>query len=107
MMADLMNETLTPFALAAKELPGKGGKGCSPSTLWRWHRDGVPGPDGQAVHLEAIRIGTLWYTSKEAVRRFVTVLNSRKTATAPPLVTPTAARQSAEAVGKELERMGA
>lgn len=50
--------------------PGRNGRPVSPSTLVRWIVDGVAGPDGTLVRLEAIRLGGRWVTDEDAIRAF-------------------------------------
>jgi hypothetical protein len=50
--------------------------GVNGSTVFRHHRRGVKLPDGSLVRLQALRIGRKIVTTKEAVRRFLEVLNS-------------------------------
>ena len=44
----------------------------------RWVKDGVKGPDGDPIRLEAVKSGGRWYTSVQAVHRFI----ARRTAAA-------------------------
>lgn len=46
----------------------------TPKTLTRWATDGLQGPDGQVVRLEAIRVGSRLATSEPALRRFFAAL---------------------------------
>jgi hypothetical protein len=41
------------------------------ATIWRWSKSGVPGPDGEPVRLESVRVGGNSLTSREAVERFI------------------------------------
>lgn len=61
-----LSEFLT-FAQAARLLPRRrNGRPCSPSTLWRWHRNGLDG-----VFLAAWRVGATWCTTEAAIQEFV------------------------------------
>lgn len=40
------------------------------STVYRWAVKGLPGPDGQRVRLEALRVGGRWVSSWPALQRF-------------------------------------
>jgi hypothetical protein len=51
--------------------PGPGGRPMATSTIWRWTRSGVPGPDGERVFLETARVGGRVYTSRRALQRFM------------------------------------
>lgn len=56
------------FAAAAKLVPGP--RRLSPSTVYRWHSRGVGG-----VKLEAVRVAGRFYTTKEAIERFLAACN--------------------------------
>lgn len=78
--------------LAASNVPAlmdKGGLGrrVSRSTVFRWLTHGT-----QGVHLEGIRVGGTWYTSVEAVRRFIAATTEAATTTSTD--SPTVARPS-------------
>src|SRR5437660_1613990 len=69
-MIDLANESLLSLAQAAAALPtGRQGKKVHLSTILRWILAGVRTPTGR-VHLEGIRLGGRWLTSREALQRF-------------------------------------
>ncbi len=63
------------LAQAARRLPGRGGKGTAPTTLFRWAASGVRAPDGRLVKLEACRIGRRMVTTAGAVARFLSATN--------------------------------
>jgi Protein of unknown function (DUF1580) len=72
-MIDLTAEQTFPLPQAAKYLPkGRRGRPVHFTTLLRWVLDGVAGPGGQRVRLEALRLGGKWITSREALQRFCT-----------------------------------
>lgn len=60
------------FAEAAATLPAVRGKRIHVSTLWRWATKGVRG-----VKLEAVRLGSRWMTSSEALERFAQQIADR------------------------------
>jgi hypothetical protein len=76
-IAPVITEVLAVDALtlsaAARTLPPHRGKCTSPRTLWRWHHKGVQTGE-RRVHLEMVRIGTMWFTSHAALARFLTAL---------------------------------
>jgi hypothetical protein len=89
----LMNEELLSLAEAARARivpPARGGKRVHISTLLRWISKGAPGPDGQRVYLEALRVPRGWLTSRDAIHRFVERLTPRPGGDAPKPRTPAA-----------------
>lgn len=82
-MVDFSHESPLTLAEAAKTVPGN----VNPATIWRWAHKGVRG-----LRLEAQPVGGRWFTSQEAVSRFLNALAVR----AGQQVTPTesAARKS-------------
>ena len=69
--APLMNgERLYGFSALAPQVPGhRNNTHVNSSTLFRWATKGVRTPIG-LVRLEAVRLGTAWKSSLEAVARF-------------------------------------
>lgn len=65
-MIDAMKDPLIPLANVAAKFPAPSGKRRSMSSLIRWVKKGVDG-----VRLEAVRVGGSWYTTEEAVNRFI------------------------------------
>lgn len=57
---------------AADLVPGN--RGNALRAVYRWAREGVKAPTGR-VRLETLRVGGYLFTSKEALERFITVLN--------------------------------
>lgn len=102
----LAGDALTLSAAARKLVPHRG-KGVAPSTLWRWHREGLRTPDGNRVHLELARVGGKWLVSTAALARFIAAstpaipLNPT-----PKLRTPNQGLKDAERARKELEKAG-
>jgi len=73
---DLLSEECMSFARAARRLPKvRGEKHPSPSTLWRWAKNGRRSCNGTIVYLECVRVGGTNCTSMEALRRFFARLN--------------------------------
>jgi hypothetical protein len=97
------------LAVAARSLPSaRQDKPVSISCLLRWVVDGVRGPGGQRIRLEAARLAGKWITTPGALRRFVEA-QTPELADAEPAAKPGSARQrrrAAERAEKELERMG-
>jgi hypothetical protein len=87
----------------------------SPVTLWRWIRRGVAVPGVGRVKLEAIKVGTVTYSSVEALDRFLTAINSPTTNRAGSTI-QTAGQEAraekkrtarAERAGRKLAEIGA
>src|SRR5262245_56296669 len=98
-------ETLTRLARLIQ--PSRKGRPTSLSCLLRWVLNGVKGPGGQVIYLEAARLSGKWVSTPGAIRRFVLAQNSSEVnATAPPTRTVTARRRAAERADKELAAMG-
>ena len=65
-MFDVLDESLIPLAVAAREIPNrKGGLGVDVATVWRWTLKGIKG-----IRLESVMAGGIRQTSREAIRRF-------------------------------------
>jgi hypothetical protein len=79
-MIDIANESILPLKA--------GSKLCSVSfcTIWRWVLKGARTPDGQVVRLRAVRLGSRWITSTQAIEEFTRALTPRLDGT---LVVPT------------------
>jgi hypothetical protein len=78
------------------------------STTWRWIMKGAPSIDGQRVRLEAIRCGTVWWTSREAIDRFVERLTPKPPdETVAPPRTESMRRKASERAARKLEKIGA
>jgi hypothetical protein len=76
----------TPLVKAARLVPAaRNGKQCHASTHLRWVLRGATAPDGQRVHLEAIRAPRGWLTTKDAIQAF---LPCRHLHRAPPCRAP-------------------
>jgi hypothetical protein len=107
-MIDLQAETVISLSQAARTLPpGRRGKPVTLSCVLRWVLNGVKGPSCEKVRLEAIRVGSRWLTSREAIQRFADRLTPRLDAASPALPRSAAQRQRAsERAARELHRIG-
>lgn len=79
------------------------------SCVLRWITDGVRGPGGRRIKLEAARLPSGWVTTKAAVCRFVGAQtpNIDGTAVVPKTArTPTARQRAAARADRELSRVG-
>jgi hypothetical protein len=65
---DFATEELLPISEAARIFPRPGGGHANPATIQRWITEGAE-PDG--LRLEGCRIGRRFYTSRQAISRFV------------------------------------
>jgi hypothetical protein len=112
-MLDTTLEKPIPLAEAAKLIPpARQGKRTHLSTLLRWILRGAKNPAGETVHLEAIRLGARWMTSREALQRFAERLTppstDSSTAIAPrtPPRTPMQRQRASNRAEKELAKAG-
>jgi Protein of unknown function (DUF1580) len=75
---DLAKETMVPLPAACRMMPQvRPGKTITLSGVLRWVMKGVKLPTGEIVRLEAVRLGTQWQTSREAIQRFAEATGSR------------------------------
>jgi hypothetical protein len=101
----LSGDALTLSATARKLVPHRG-QGVAPSTLWRWHRQGVRTPDGRRVHLELARVGGKWLVSAAALARFIAMSTPAiPTNALIPVRTPTQRTRASERARLELENV--
>jgi Protein of unknown function (DUF1580) len=108
-MIDLTTEALISLDDASRLVPAaRRGKKTHLSTLLRWILKGCRGPNGTTVHLEAMRVGHRWMTSRQALQRFAESLTPRiASGEKSPTIRTSAARQRAsERAAAELERLG-
>jgi len=93
-------------ALPALLPPGRDGKRINYSTLWRWILRGVTTPAGK-VRLEALKCGSRWVTSHEALERFLLAQTPRlDEAPALPRRSTTRRQKHNERVERQLETLG-
>jgi hypothetical protein len=106
--ANLLAENLMELREAARRLPpGRGGRPVSFSCVLRWITQGVPGPDGQRIRLEGVRLGGRWLTSEEALARWAECLTPRFDADRSPAPrTPAQRNRAAAKVEKLLDNAG-
>src|SRR5438105_865260 len=104
-MFDITTETTLSLANACALLPrGRNGSRPHLSTLIRWITSGVRTSDGARVCLEAVRLGSKWVTSREALVRFVEKLTPALTQPEERARTPRSPA-SRERASKRAERM--
>jgi hypothetical protein len=110
-MIDLQNERTLSLAQAAREPlfpPGRNGAKPTLSCILRWILNGVNGPTGDRIRLEAVRLGRRWITSREAIQRFAERLTPQLGESEPVRSTRTAVERgrAAERAAKQLEKAG-
>lgn len=109
----LLGETLISLADAATRIPSfRAGRATNASTIFRWAKDGVRGPDGRRLKLETVRIVSRWVTSVEALTRFLEAQNPPPADVAQAeevqrVASPARQRRAAARAMAELERRGA
>jgi len=107
---DWENEEVRQLLASREWFPGEVKP--SPNTLHRWRQHGVV-VGGEIVVLEAFKMGHWWYTSKEAVARFIERQNPPAPPARPtspggessPAKSPRGSKRHQQAV-RELEKMG-
>jgi hypothetical protein len=107
-MIDLSTEAVLSLAEAAKLLPSaRLGRPVSFACILRWILNGTKSPDGRIVKLEALRLGSRWVTSREALQRFAERLTPpmESEPTATPR-TPGHRRRVLERTARDLEKLG-
>jgi hypothetical protein len=106
--SDLLSESLIRLHEVARRLPPhRGGRPVSFSCVLRWITKGIPGPDGQRVKLEAVRVGSRWLTSTEAIARWSERLTPRLEDEQPQMArTLTQQSKGSMRAAKLLERAG-
>lgn len=76
------------------------GKPVAPSTVWRWIKKGLAGPDGARIRLEVTYVGRRPYVSAEAIRDFFTeVTTARLNSPLPSTANDTASVEDLENAG--------
>jgi hypothetical protein len=95
------------LAQAARHLPSSRlGRPVSPSTVWRWCREGLQLPDGRRLYLEHARIRGRWMTSAPALARWIAAQSDPPAEAMPTLRTPTQRAKAADRAGRELDAAG-
>jgi hypothetical protein len=104
----LLSEGTLSLLQAAKLLPpGRRGKPVTLSCVLRWVLQGVKGPGGTIIRLEAARLGGRWITSREALERFSQALTPSfgDEPKATPR-TPGRRARSSQKAAEKLEKLG-
>lgn len=100
-MSITLFEKLLKLSAAAREVPGRSGRGLHVSTVWRWALRGVRG-----IRLETVLIGGIRYTSREALERFIARTTAAAIGTKALVRTSKQRQREIEAAKKELEAEG-
>jgi hypothetical protein len=107
----LTAETRIRLAAAARSVPPiRAGRAVHPSTVLRWILRGSRLPDGSRLRLEAVRTPGGWFTSREAIDRFLAALTeaalARGGAPTPAPRTPAQRRRSSARAAEQLAAVG-
>ena len=107
-MLDVSSESTISLNQAARLLPlGRGGRPASLSCVLRWILTGARGPSGERVRLEAVRLGSRWITSQEALQRFAERLTPRLDAADQPTPRGPAKRhRDSDRAAEQLDELG-
>jgi hypothetical protein len=106
---NILAETRMSFAAVSREYGQSGGAPINASTPFRWATKGVKTSDGRTIKLEAVKLGSRWITSKEAVERFVartTAASMPPEDNSPAPRSPAARDRAATAAEAELDALG-
>ncbi len=104
MSVNILSENLITLQQAACRVPSsRGRKSVSFSCVLRWIKKGIPGPDGDRVRFEAIRMGGKWLTTVEALERWSMRLTPRLDGA--PIPTPRTLNQRERAAAKAVARL--
>jgi hypothetical protein len=105
----LDGEDLLTIPAASRVFPAARGCGqANPATVWRWCTLGVR-VRGERLRLQHVRIGAYFYTSRQAIVRFLEALNAPangQRATTSSIRTPTQRRRASDRAAKRLAGMG-
>lgn len=76
----MVTATLIPLNLSRGRLipQSPDGKTLNCSTLWRWHRKGLAGLNGERIRLEVIYVGRTPHVSAEMVKEFFDKVTAAK-----------------------------
>jgi hypothetical protein len=103
----LSERILSEERLPLDRIPGRNGRQINNVTAWRWITKGLLTPTGERVRLEAIKVGSAWTTSREALERFTAALTPAFQTEAEMLPrTPVKRQRASEAAVAELIRRG-
>jgi len=103
----LPSRILAEARLSLNHIVGRNSKYINKVTAWRWVTKGLLAPDGRIVRLEAVKLGSGWITSIEALERFSAALTPALQTEAKPMPrTPAKRHRGCETAAAELIRRG-
>ncbi len=103
----LLAENMIGLGTAARrQPPGQGERPVHPGTVGRWIADGARTADGRRVRLEAVRCGSKWVTSVEALEMFLAALTPALDSARAPR-SPAERRRASVQAAAELREHGA
>src|SRR5438034_6125001 len=82
--------------------PNRKGRPVTLSCILRWVLEGVRGPIGERINLEAARCAGKWLTTPGAIERFIARQTPNMQERPPSPSTPAARKRAAERAAKEL-----
>lgn len=83
----VLAETVRTTAQAARLIRSDAGQGhVHPATVIRWILDGIQAGD-RRIRLEAVRVGSRWLTSDEALQRFADQITLSRAGNGSPTTT--------------------
>ncbi len=71
--------------------PRPDGRAVTPSTLFRWIRHGLAGPDDERIRLDVVYVGSRPYVTPDALERFFTRVTAARRTVKPSIPTATSA----------------
>jgi hypothetical protein len=101
----LFNETMLTLAAAAKLFPSRAGGCVNPSSVWRWTEKGLKTRVGR-VRLERVKVGGQYFTTQEAVARFIEALNEPPMAETLTPRSPAKRKRASDRADEELQTSG-
>ena len=77
------NDELVSLNEARRELipPRPDGRAVNPSTVFRWIKHGLAGPDDERIKLDVVYVGSRPYVTRDALDRFFARVTEARTAT--------------------------
>ncbi|MFL5328965.1 MAG: DUF1580 domain-containing protein [Gemmataceae bacterium] len=103
----ILSETTVPLARINEHLPEsvrQPGRRMNRATAFRWALSGRRSRSGALVKLEAVRIGHSWFSSVEALKRFIDALNEPPEGKSLEVRSPAERSKAATIAGRELEK---